>query len=269
MPRTARAKTDTRIYHIMTRGINRQHIFEDTSEKRKYLALLRQFRDELDTEIFAYCIMNNHAHLLVRENSDPLESFFRKLNTAYAVYYNTKHERCGHLFQDRYKSEAVKDSRQLLQTIRYIHMNPVKAGICKDPEAYNYSSYSEYTFTDSHAICNLNFVMEQFGSLETFMDFHRQRSAFSCMDMNNTNSRMTDKDALAVVRESYPGNNTSCFQCLDLPERNEVIISLIEKNLSIRQISRSTGISIDIVRRVSAKYRSTLRESSASEEPSP
>ena len=269
MPRTARIKTETGIYHTMIRGINRQIIFDDDTEKKKFLSMVRQFKIELDIEIFAYCIMNNHVHLLIRDSKDALGSFYKKLNTSYAIYYNTKHERYGHLFQDRYKSEAVKDARQLLQTVRYIHMNPVKACICKDPESYPYSSYSEYTFNDPNVICDRSFILELFGGLDSFMAFHNEASEFTCMDIDNVTIRLSDRDAESIVNELYPNIHKSVFQNISREERDKVIFTLIKKHLSFKQISRSTGIGIDVIRKLSAKQKRGPGVSSASEEPSP
>ena len=269
MPRTARIKTETHIYHIMMRGINRQCIFKDSTEKNKFLKLLRQTKSELDVEVFAYCIMDNHVHLLLRENQDPIETFCRKINTSYAIYYNAKHERCGHLFQDRYKSEAVKDEKQLLLTVRYIHMNPVKARICSNPEDYEASSYSEYTFGGTDALCDREYILSLFGGIESFMMFHGSDSDFICMDVDNVDSRMSDANAFAIVRELYPGTGIIGFKALDKAERAEVIASLIKKHLSIRQISLSTGLSIDTIRKLSAKLRKEPANSAASKEPSP
>ena len=81
--------------------------------------------------------MGNHVHLLMKFEQDPIEVVFKKIASLYAIYFNTKYQRIGHLFQDRYSSEPVEDDAYFLQVLRYIHMNPVKAGLCKVPEDYH------------------------------------------------------------------------------------------------------------------------------------
>ena len=144
MPRTAREKSHSGIYHVMLRGINKQNIFEETEDYEKLMELLRQSKETDAITLYGYCLMSNHFHLLLAEGKVPLEITMKRLGSKYAVWYNTKYQRVGHLFQDRFKSEAVEDPPYFLTVLRYVHYNPVKAGLVKSPKDYKYSSYLCY-----------------------------------------------------------------------------------------------------------------------------
>jgi len=143
MPRQARRHSQSGIYHIMLRGNEKKAIFKDAEDKNKFLELVQPKTRETGTKIYAYCVMSNHAHLLLREGSETLESVMKRIGVAYAQYYNQKHERVGHVFQDRFRSEAVEGERYLYAVIRYIHNNPVKAGDLRGLH-YPWSSYLYY-----------------------------------------------------------------------------------------------------------------------------
>ena len=144
MPRRAREKTETKTYHIMVRGVNKQLIFLDSDDRYRFIDILKRYKKACNFELYAYCLMGNHVHIVLKENDIPLETIFKKINTSYVVYFNKKHQRSGHLFQDRFKSEPINSDAQLLQTVRYVHRNPVKAGLCAAPSDYFFSSYMDY-----------------------------------------------------------------------------------------------------------------------------
>ena len=144
MPRAAREKSSTGIYHVMLRGINHQIIFEDDEDYQKYLQTLKTYQEKSGYIIYAWCLMGNHLHLLVKEETEDLGIAFKRIGASYVYWYNWKYGRRGHFFQDRFKSEAVEDDSYFLTVIRYIHQNPLKAGIVKDITDYRWSSYGEY-----------------------------------------------------------------------------------------------------------------------------
>src|SRR5690554_1287672 len=129
MPRRARQKSSTGVYHVMLRGINKQIIFHDQEDYKKYIQTIRDYKQLCEYEIYAYCLMNNHIHLLIKEGKEDLGIIFRRIGSKYVYWYNLKYKRCGHLFQDRYRSEVVETEHYLLTVLRYIHQNLVKAGI--------------------------------------------------------------------------------------------------------------------------------------------
>ena len=106
--------------HIIVRGIGKQILFEDDSDRRTYLSFLKKYRGETEITIFAYCLMENHVHLLIQDRNGAAPLFMKKMGVSYAQYYNRKYDRIGHLFQDRYKSERIEDDAYLLTVFRYI-----------------------------------------------------------------------------------------------------------------------------------------------------
>ena len=110
MPRKARLKSTSNVYHVVIRGANRQQMFEDRKDYLKYLDILEYYKRECNYSIYAYCLMSNHVHLLIYTPVTPLEMIFRRINTRYAVWFNMKYDRTGYLQQGRYYSEPDRKS---------------------------------------------------------------------------------------------------------------------------------------------------------------
>ena len=132
MPRQPRTASGTGIYHVMLRGINRQDIFEETEDYVRMLSCLHQMLEQYDDQgnrlpplctFYAYCLMSNHVHLLLKVNQEDIGSTIKHLAVMYAIYYNQKYSRSGHVFQDRFKSEPVNDMAYFVTLLRYIHQN--------------------------------------------------------------------------------------------------------------------------------------------------
>ena len=158
MPRFSRESINTTYFHVMTQGINKSYIFDKPEDIKYYIKIMYELIKEHNLSIIAYCIMNNHTHMLIHaEKTTELSRYMQRLNSKYASYYNKKYNRVGYVFRDRYKSEGIYSERQYYTCIKYIYDNPVKAGICDRPEDYLYSNYrkyptqkidSKYTFID-------------------------------------------------------------------------------------------------------------------------
>lgn len=245
MPRQARKKSCTGIYHIMLRGINRQQIFEDGEDRERFLDTLENYKDACGYSIYAYCLMGNHIHILLKEGKEDLTLIFKRIAGSYVYWYNWKYHRSGHLFQDRFKSEPVEDDAYFLTVLRYIHQNPVKAKICKIAEEYVYSSMREYL---AHpVIADTDFALSIIPK-DQLLDYHRQENDDRCMEMEER-FRPTDEDVKKLILKITKCQNISEFQVLDSQARNACIHKLHENGVSIRQISRLTGISKKIVER--------------------
>lgn len=141
MPRTARLDYPDLLQHVIVRGVNRCAVFVDDDDRRKFLNRFSQLLIETQTDCYAWALMSNHLHLLVRPRRS-LAHLMRRLLTGYAIYFNRRHDRCGHLFQDRYKSLVCEEDSYLLELVRYIHLNPLRAGLIK-----NLSDLDDYPWT--------------------------------------------------------------------------------------------------------------------------
>jgi len=145
MAREARKNLVGHYFHIMVQGIAKEDIFPDDKTKGYYLSCLEKTKNKKNVYIFAFCVMNNHAHLLLSAESIHLITEYMKIvNIEYARYYNTENNRVGYVFRDRFKSEVIQNEQYLLNCLAYIHYNPVKAGIVKNAQEYRYSSYTNY-----------------------------------------------------------------------------------------------------------------------------
>jgi len=141
MPRTARPASESRTYHIATRGNNRRDIYLDEGDRLAFQLLLATVARKRGWTLQTYCLMGNHYHLLVRAELDDLSAGMRLLNGSYAKTFNKRHSRTGHLFGERFWSEAIDREEHLLECIRYIANNPVRAGYCGLPEMWRWGSY--------------------------------------------------------------------------------------------------------------------------------
>lgn len=146
MPRKSRECLDTSFYHIIVQGIKKEYIFNSIINIEKYIELLMSEKEKFKVELLAYCIMNNHAHILLyTEKIAEMSKFMHSVNQKFAQFYNyINNERVGYVFRDRFKSEPIYNEKYLIRCIRYIHNNPVKARIVKSPQEYKYSTYNNY-----------------------------------------------------------------------------------------------------------------------------
>lgn len=144
MSRPLRIQFPGAFYHITARGNERAKIFLDDRDKKKFLKYLIRIHQRYGVRIHSYVLMSNHYHLILETPEVNLSRAMHNLNTAYTVYFNTRHKRVGHLFQGRFKSILVERGQYLSHLSRYIHLNPVRSGQVKSPEAYKWSSYRSY-----------------------------------------------------------------------------------------------------------------------------
>lgn len=177
MPRQARNQSPTNYYHVMMRGNNRENIFSEDRQKRFFMDSLKNQDSDCLIDIAAYCMMNNHVHLIVKSDLVNLTKAIKSINTKYAMNFNRQRDRVGHVFQDRYKSQSITDDKYLLQAIRYVHNNPVKAKLVKSIGDYKWSSYNEYE-KENLIISGQQkeFILAYFSnSLEQFTEFHKNK----------------------------------------------------------------------------------------------
>jgi putative transposase len=142
MPRKARIDTPGALHHIIIRGIEKRPIFEDDKDRNQFIKRLGDVLIEAETPIYAWALMPNHLHLLLKTGLTPIATLMRRLLTGYAVYFNHRHRRHGHLFQNRYKSILCQEQPYFQELLRYIHLNPLRAKLVKDTKALERYPYS-------------------------------------------------------------------------------------------------------------------------------
>jgi len=251
MPRKARLKSESGIYHIIMRGINRMVIFNDYEDRHRFFQTLKYYKKICGYKIYAYCLMNNHFHLLLSIGAEPLEQVMRRICGKYVYWYNNKYDRVGYLFQDRFKSEPVENEAYFLTVLRYIHQNPLKAGMAKELDQYPWSSYNCYLSQDSFV--DINFALNIFNNdieraVKSFIEFNRQKTDGQCLEVEDK-KHLSDQKAVAIIKKVYEDDKNNDLQKLDKKSRDYYLNKLKQEGLSIRQIERLTGINRGIISR--------------------
>lgn len=230
MPRFPRSYIKTSFFHVMVQGINKSYIFEEPENIKYYISTMHKLSKEQEIEIIAYCIMNNHAHMLIKtEQLKELSKYMQRLNTRYGKYYNKKHNRVGYVFRDRYKSEGIYSKRHLYNCINYIYNNPVKAGICKNAEEYPYSNYKKFNKTLSE---NYDFINENY----VFIDIQED----------------VQKECKNIITEFLMENNLELDNLKKdkINLRKLIILLKVEYNVSLRKIAEELRLNRETIRRI-------------------
>ena len=232
------------VYHVFSRGTGKRIIFEDDIDRREYCMRLQRLLSRVDGDVFAWCLMDNHVHLLLHMHIETIAELMKRLHGGYAQFFNGRHGRSGHLFEGRYGSEPIDGDPYLMAAVRYIHRNPIEPNLSHTCD-YPWSSYREYLGTPGFT--ETAFVLDVFGSLEAFVAFHRTEGSDSFLDTDSyARTPQPYKPALGEAAEKAKlliGADT--FENLPgLPrqERNARIRELHKAGFSIRQIELITGI---------------------------
>jgi REP element-mobilizing transposase RayT len=284
MPRKPREKSPHDLYHIVFRGTNKQVLFESKYDYMKFLALIQKSKNQIGFELHAYCLMSNHIHMLVKVPYDNLSKIALGINAPYAHFYNLKYSRTGHLFEIRFGSFPILTTQQYMNTIRYIHQNPVHAALISNQNAHKYpwSSMKEFkNYSKSKYVKNVNgviyaneghiandahiannphnainlsdphIVFDAFGA--KFFSFHSVVSE-ECAYEHDCHRR-TDQEAAEAIKCLLGGKIEFLkdMQKMDKISRNALISEIKTLKLSITQISRLTGIGKNIIQRVKEK----------------
>lgn len=165
MARPLRIEYPGCFYHITSRGNEKKDIFKSRRDREKFLSYLQSSTERYGVKILAYCLMTNHYHLLMETPKGNLSQIMRHINGAYTTYHNVKRKRLGHLFQGRYKAIIVEADEYALELSRYMHLNPVRAGMVSKPQDYEWSSYRSYTgLTTAPAWLSQDLILDHLGA---------------------------------------------------------------------------------------------------------
>ena len=208
MPRQSRIDAPGALHHIIIRGIERNKIFEDHRDKDWYLERLSMILEETETPCYAWVLMDNHAHMLLRTGIKPISTVMRRLLTGYAQYFNRRYTRHGQLFQNRYQSILCEEEPYLLELVRYIHLNPRRAGMVKDLRQLRYYKYSGLNFYEL-----LNRVLTKYGLEKEDLKGGRKRSNIV--------------EARTVI--CFLGVNTLGMSCVEISRELEISPSTVSK----------------------------------------
>ena len=263
MPREARKESGTGIYHVMMRGINHQNIFEDAEDHYQFINTLDRMRVKYDDNgtpcgsnctYYAYCLMSNHFHLLIRERDEKVGDTVKRIASSYVYYYNRKYGRDGHLFKERFKSEPVNDMAYFTTLLRYIHQNPLKAGIVEKVKDYEFSSWGEYdgAVEPVFQICDIRTVLNRipFTELEALVN-DPLGDDVQCLEIEGTlRQRPSDDQIWLLIKKKTTVTNASAFQQLADEVKREILKELKEQGASHRQLERLTGVGRGLIQKL-------------------
>jgi REP element-mobilizing transposase RayT len=208
MPRTARIDIPNILQHVIVRGIEKRDIFTDDDDRRDFVRRFSSLLESTGTECLAWALMSNHFHLLLRTKDIPLAKFMRRLLTGYAVAFNLRHNRSGHLFQNRYKSIVCNEEEYLLELVRYIHLNPLRAGLVStldELDSYPWCGHSVLLTRNEMPGQTTAEVLSRFGRSGSFARRHYRSFIQDGMQMG----RRGELVGLGVRRNQAPDHDGS------------------------------------------------------------
>jgi REP element-mobilizing transposase RayT len=253
MPRTARIDIPGILYHVIARGIERRDIFIDDDDRDSFVERLSALLEKTGTTCFAWALLQNHFHLLLRTSQVKLATFMRRLLTGYAVVFNLRHQRCGHLFQNRYKSLVCQEDEYLLELVRYIHLNPLRANVVPDLKAldcYRWSGHSVLIGKQQMKGQGVDHILSMFGNRIS----HARHAYRDFVADGISQGRRKDLvGGLVGIGQSsdFAGHN----RILGAPEFVEEILS---KEPSLHRIEACKPL-MEIIRKIAEEYEISER----------
>jgi len=247
MARQARKRSSTGIYHVMLRGIDRKDIFLDDEDRTKFLESIIKAKKKGKFKIYGYCLMDNHIHMLIKEDEE-IGKIIKRITVGYVGWHNKRHERTGHLFQNRYLSEPVEAEDYFITVLRYIHQNPIKAGIVSSLSDYKWSSYDKYHlgYQGQKSFISIDLAEAYFKTFKEFRDYMKANNSDKCLEYNIIR-RHNDKTLREIINKKY---DVFEIDRKSIKKRNKVICKIYdEQKTSIRQLSRVLGVGKTVVER--------------------
>ena len=262
LPRIARDYSEIGVYHIINRGIDKQNIFLDENDKYKFMNDVKETKEKYKYELYSYCLMDNHVHFVIFDKEKNISKVMQSIGVSYSFYFNKKYERTGHLFQNRFFSKKVEDREYLKIVCRYIHQNPLKAGVAKT-ENYKWSSYQKYLKIDNLVDTRqllLIFSEDEEIAKNEFIKFHNINDEINKeIEIKNIMEfemceKLTDREVEKYVCDLLNIENVHEILKYNIEIRNEKLSKLKSlKKVSIVQLSRVIGINRKMIERAIKK----------------
>ncbi len=266
MGRKPRIEFNGALYHVIQRGNNKEYVFKNNADKKHLLGKLKEFKEMMDFEIYGYVLMDNHYHIVIRCRETIISNIMHRINNDYGKYYNISYKRTGHVFQDRYKGLLVKDDKNLLSLLRYVHQNPVKANMCRKVTDYFWSSDSSYRKNLTGKLVDIDFVLNIF-SLDRaeaineyikFMDSSKLEESkyfeeINIIGENTTSGRQTDasRPTLDEILRGIANNEEDIVSSIKSGSRKRslsgykklFVMKSLSENYTLKEIGNNIGIS--------------------------
>lgn len=255
MPRRPRYYSQTGIYHVMLRGINRQLIFKEKDDYRKFIRILHDIASPKEKalrpslthcSIGAYCLMPDSVHLLIKEEDKSISEAIGKMSMHYALYYNSKYNHSGELYQDRFKSEPVIDEAHFLTLLSYIHQLPVAAKLCHHIEDYDWSSWREYLHAPNRVsdFCAVNKVCDRISRQHLIAKVNTPLPKAQLVhSFDRYRGVVPDASVIEFLKTTFHVESPKDIKLYPKAERYQVLKEAKEFGASIRQLARLTAVS--------------------------
>ena len=254
MSRQARLRSETGIYHVMVRGNNKAIIFLSREDYLRFIKIVHEVKKICGFDLYAYCLMDNHAHLLLKESTTMnISDIMKRINIRYAMWHNYKYRQLGHFFQGRFKSEPVEDDACYANVLRYIHQNPLKAGICEDIINYEWSSYQKYkqNYEGYESSLDNSLNLGYWGEWTAFESFHEMISRDSFLDIDNRQT-YSDQTLKSIIFRDY---DLETALSTSKKTRDQVLASIVkDTQVSYTQLARVSGLSINMISRAARRF---------------
>ena len=251
MPRTSRVLSSTGIYHCILRGIDKQDIFLEDMDRYKFINEIIKTKEKYKYELYAYCLMDNHVHLMIKDTNNSIHKIMQSLTISYSEYFNKKYDRTGHLFQNRFLSKPVENERYALTLQRYIHQNPPNMWY------YKWSSYNEYIRTSK--ITDVDYILNMLSNnnqdaIKEFIKFNnikdKKIEAKQYIDYEICDS-ISDSEAIELIKNVLSIDNVLEIKKYNTKIRNYYINQILDiKGIKGRQVARILQFNKNIIRRI-------------------
>lgn len=239
--RRKREKALFGIYHVVIKGNGGQIIFEDEADWRRMLSTIRRYRDECDFTLYGYALMDNHVHILMRTGEVDISDVMRKIDESYVAYYKRRYKHEGHLFETPFYSGLIVGDVVFKDVLKYIHLNPVKAGLCKIAE-YPWSSYHDYI--DGSSLCDTTYGAKIFKGMKRFVEYMTDgKDCDSAYDEAKPDVCSSDEEAISRMQTLLGVKSGDEIRTYPRAQRNKAILIMNQAGIRISQLSRILGMS--------------------------
>ena len=253
MPRKARQESCTGVYHVIIRGNNKNWITHKNKYKQLIKKLIFQQEEFLLIEIYAWCIMNNHVHLILYSKKENMAKALFNINRLFAMKYNFIEGTVGHVFENRYKSECIENEKYLIQAIRYVHNNPVKAKIVKEPQNYEWSSFRSYISKQKRVQEKIILKTYFNDSIEGFIAYHKKEDDNEHLEIKEDVIKYKEDEAQKIIEKYCKIVQGTSIEKVkkNVQIRNEMIVEMIQKSkLSYRRVAEIMGMSVSCIYKI-------------------
>ena len=235
MARPPRLQFPGAVYHVTARGNEQRPIFRDDLDRREYLDRIVHYRERFRFQLLAYCLMTNHVHLAVRSSAVPLSRVMAGLQSSYAQWFNRRHARVGHLFQGRYKAFLVQEDRYLLALIRYVHLNPVAAGVVANASGYSWSSDRYFRSGNGPSWLDLDAALPTLGP-------NRRSAVRRYVELVDGPGPHPSYEDLGVIEQIVKGDESFALERFEAGNQLEPPLRGVSEDRLIEIVARNRGL---------------------------